>query len=101
MDSRTLPPQLVRELLLAQGDRFFRVTFIKRSDGQLRTMLARRGVVPKNVRGPSSGKKGAVTRFEEDINNNTLTVFEVGHGYKRIPLDGVLEIAAANAITKA
>lgn len=95
MAFKPLSPQLVRELILAQGDRFFRVTFVKRTDGQLRTMLARRGIAPaKPVLKP--GK-----RAEEDLITDCITVFEVGKGYKRIPIDRVLEVAAAGEVTKA
>lgn len=50
--------------------KLFTVTFVKKGDGELRTMTCRRGV--------SKGVKGvAVDRAGEDARNNVLTVFDM------------------------
>lgn len=84
-------PLATLAVIEAAGHQFFRVTFVKRTDGTVRTMTCRRHV--------SKGVKGILApgvRREQDAANACLTVFEVPTGgFKRVPLDGILEIVAA------
>ena len=75
--------------------KFFSVTFVKKTDGSVREMLARRGV--------SKGVKGVLPegqRKAEDAANNVLTVFDVQAeekvgekgAFRRINLENLISV---------
>jgi len=66
---------------LKNSGKVFRVDVRKRSDGTMRTMICKCGVVPKNP----SGKK----RTYDPASKGLLTVWEFGNGYRTINLDGI------------
>jgi hypothetical protein len=74
--------------------KLFTVTFVKKTDGTLRTMTARRGVT-KGVKGV------AVDRAGEDTRNNVLTVYDMQKleegkddkgAFRRINLDALVSL---------
>ena len=86
---KLLDKDTARNRILAAGKdgRVFGVTFVKRKDGTIRKMRCRFGVT-KGVKGilPEGYRK-----LEDDI-VGTVTVYEMGVGFKRIPLDSVIEV---------
>jgi hypothetical protein len=71
---------------LVSDGKFFSVEFIKRSDGQLRRMLARTGV--------TSGLTGEGRNYNPDT-HNLITVFDVQkRAYRNIPVDNITWIKA-------
>lgn len=66
------------------GSRFFRVEFVKRTDGSIRVMNAKLGV-KKHLSG-----EGAKYSFEE---KGLLSVWDaVARSYRCVPLDGIIEL---------
>lgn len=83
-----LDAQKVLDLIREAKDHFFRVTFVKRTDGTVRTMTCRRHVA-KSVLGVLPPE----VRRSEDVQHEVLTVWDVQNaGFRRIPLDSVLEV---------
>lgn len=93
----------------AHGNEFFKVKFRRRNDkivagkviapaGSVREMVCRLHV-SKGVKGEQPPEK----RREEDFRNRVLTVFEQGSsgGFKRIPLDDVIEYSPYSTDAKA
>lgn len=79
-------------ILRAQRGRFFRATFIKRTTGELRTMVARMGVT-KHLTGGQLGfnphKKGL------------LPVFDVQkRAYRFVNLDGLVEVKVGGEVLR-
>lgn len=80
-----LEVQMVLDLIDAAKDRFFSVTFVKRTTGELRRMNCRR-----NVGGMANVP---VQTSDEARRLGVVTVYDVkASGFRRIPLDSVLEI---------
>jgi len=78
-----MKPEILTEL---NDGKIFSATFIKRTTGEERRMLARRGVAPKNE------TKG---RAWTDEDKNVFTVWDMEKGaYRCIPLEGVVRIKA-------
>lgn len=72
----------VAQLIRETGGRFFRVSFVKRTNGERREMLCRIGVT-KHLRGGD--------RAYEPSEHNLATVFDVQKkAYRSIPLDGLI-----------
>ena len=83
--------QVLLKHIAAFGNEIFSVTFRKRSTGEIRKMVCRRHVT-KGVKGTSPG------RWRDDWDNDCVTVFEMAgekSGYKRIPMEGIIEISPA------
>lgn len=77
-----------RKAIESFGDRIFSVTFIKRTNGEIRQMLCRRGVT-LGQNHPNSSE-----HHRQDRDGDLLTVFDIQkRQYRRIPLDAVLNIA--------
>lgn len=74
---------MLSEIKRAAGNRFFRVTFIKRTTGELRNMVCRFGVTKHLT--------GGEQKYDAE-SKGLLTVFEPGKGYRSIPVDGIKEI---------
>tara|TARA_Y100000034_G_scaffold36178_1_gene44509 strand:- start:37 stop:390 length:354 start_codon:yes stop_codon:yes gene_type:complete len=71
-------------LIRASQGRIFGVTFIKRTDGELRTMSARLGV--------KSYLKGGTLNYDPSA-KKLLIVFDMkAQGYRAIPLDSIMRI---------
>ncbi len=74
----------VHQIRQAVGGKFFRVVFVKRSDGELRTMRCRMGVT-KYVTGCgprySFEAKGLLSVYDMDV-----------QGYRTVPVDGIVEL---------
>ena len=73
-------------LILDSDGRLFSVTFVKRSDGSLRSMVARRGV--------SKGVTGAGMSYDP-ADHKLVTVYEFTNGegqFRSIPIDGVTSL---------
>ena len=71
-------------LVQAKGDTFFTVTFVKRTDGSLRTMNCRKGVKSHLAGGTLGYKPG-----EKAL----MSVFDVkSEGYRMVDLNTVTEI---------
>lgn len=77
------------KLIKASGGTFFRVDFIKRTDGSLRRMLCRTGVKPDN---PGSGRR------YRPSDHALVSVWDCGvaslgggkdSAYRQIPVDGI------------
>ena len=74
----------VKNLLDSIGGEFFRVSFIKRTTGELREMTCRKGV-KKHLQGGE-----AAYSFSE---KGLISVYDVqSEGYRCIPIENVLEI---------
>jgi len=66
--------------------KFFGVLFIKRTDGQLRHMVARTGVIPPP---PPSGQE----RTWDPADKGLLQVWDVGkRAYRMVPCDSIQEV---------
>jgi hypothetical protein len=77
--------EAVLRLIEEAKDKFFSVTFVKRTDGTVRTMNCRRNV--------GGGANVPAESSEEIRKHNVFTVYDVkASGFRRIPLDSVLEI---------
>lgn len=88
---KPLPSEDAYKLITEQGHRFFKVTFIKKTTGELREMVCRRHVA-KGVKGvlPPGERKAA------DLKANVITVWDAGvRDFRRINLDQVLEVVAS------
>lgn len=82
-----LDSHLVKKEIDDAGGASFYVEFVKRTNGELRKMICRRGV-SQFVKGTSQ-----VDTRQVDTKNECLTVYEFSTGsYKRIPLDAVLAL---------
>ena len=70
--------------------RIFRVTFIKRTNGELRNMVCRFGV--------KSHLRGGVKAFS-DTEKKLFTVFDMQKkAYRSIPLDSIVEVKVNNEV---
>lgn len=79
---KTLTQDAIADMIRGTNGQFFRITFKKRSTGEIRTMCCRLGV-KKHLAG---GEK----RFS-DSEKNLITVFEMDkEGYRSIPIDGII-----------
>lgn len=79
-----------QDIRRAVGGRFFRVVFVKRSDGTVRSMNARLNVT-KHLTGG-----GAKYSFQD---KNLLPVWDaVKRSYRSVPLDAILEFRCGNII---
>ena len=81
--------QALETLLRETNGRFFSVTFTKRTTGEPRKMLARLGV--------QKGLTGAGARYDAKA-HGLLTVYEVGVGWRSVPLDGVTQVRAGGKV---
>lgn len=86
-----MSPEKARKIILQKGEggKIFYVRFVKRTTGEIREMTCRLHV--------QKGVKGVVppeARKREDLQNDVMTVYEMGvdSGFKRIPLDAVIEV---------
>lgn len=87
MNPYTLETHL-RHLVTKTNGRIFTCTFKKRTDGTIRRMTCRTGVVSRNT-----SKTTDPDRPQRDLDNGLLTVFDVqADGYRCIPLANVTEI---------
>lgn len=64
----------------------FRVDFIKRTDGTIRTIVGRCG-----VKYATTGAGAAYKAADKAL----ITVFESGNGYRTVPIEGILGIKQA------
>jgi|SRR6516164_9462335 hypothetical protein len=89
---RAFSPERARQLIQEVGERgyTFHVHFIKRTTGEERKMVCRLGV-KKGVKGVL--KPGE--RKAEDAATDNITVYEMGVGFKRIPLDAVIYVSGS------
>lgn len=91
--------QTIQEFLNAvEDDKTFGVKFIKRTNGEERTMSARRGV-KKGVKNDES-VNGSWNRKTQDAEHNVLTCYDMNKietvgekgAFRRIPLDSLMEV---------
>ncbi len=79
--SATLAAQMVREY---NDDKFFSVSFVKRTTGELREMVCRKGV--------HSHLKGGTLSYDP-AKKNLVTVFDVqSNGYRSISLEAIRSV---------
>ena len=80
----------------------FGVTFIKKSDGSLRTMSARmgvkkgvKGVLPKGQRKAEDAANSVLTVFDMNADKGALHTFDDGKkgAFRRINLDGLQSVS--------
>lgn len=97
----SMHPDKIRRLMMQHGNKIFKVTFARRNDkvidgqivakaGELRTMVCRLHV--------KRGVKGTTDRKSEDRQHDCMTVFEMAgdeSGFKRVPLDSVVDMTLA------
>ena len=74
---------------LKRSGEFFRVDFIKRTDGEIRSMVCRFGV--------KSELKGGTRRYKPGA-HDLLTVHETFIGYRTVPMDGIVFIKADGVV---
>jgi hypothetical protein len=75
---------------ITSNGKIFTIVF-KKKDGDVRVMNARTGVT-KHLKGGSQPY--------DAVEKNLFTVFEIGKGYKTIPIEGIMEIHANATIYK-
>ena len=91
-----MPLPTAGEIRKSIGGKFFHVTFVKRTTGESRVMLARMGVqkhlTPSPNRGPAYSPK----------DYNLLPVYDMQKAaYRSIPLDGIVEIRCGEFVVRA
>lgn len=78
------------DIARAVGGRFFRVVFVKRTDGSVRVMRARLGV-RKHLSGGGSKYSFA--------SKNLLSVWDLdAKGYRAVPLDAIMEFRCGRVV---
>lgn len=84
--------KVVAEIIKAQNGKAVTVVFRKRSDGEIRTLNGRLGVVQK--------LKGGELRYDP-ADYKLLTIYDLQkHDYRSIPLDAVKSVKADGIVYK-
>lgn len=82
--TQRIDPSEVKGIIDSVGDKFFTVSFVKRTDNTLRTMNCRRGV-----------RKGITGNGRRSHKKGLMSVYDmVNKGFRNINLSGVKSITA-------
>jgi len=90
-ENKTITAEQAKEMVEGyKGNKFFTVTFVKRTNGELRVMNCRKGV-KKHL-------KGGVKKYDPKA-KNLVCVYDVqSKGYRSIALESIKEVSIENDV---